>query len=48
MDRWGEGIVRAHVALDDYLTYRRKSAPQSYIGFTYSFGQSRVTLKPSG
>jgi hypothetical protein len=41
VDRWGEGIVRTHIALDDYLTYRRRYAPQSYIGFTWLYQHAK-------
>ena len=40
LERWGEGIIRAHTILERFLAFRRKSARNSYEDFTWLFEQA--------
>ena len=40
LERWGEGIIRAHAVLERFLVFRRKSARNSYEDFTWLFKQA--------
>ena len=40
LERWGEGIIRAHAVLGRFLVFRRKSARNSYEDFTWLFKQA--------
>ncbi len=40
LERWGEGIIRAHTILERFLVFRRKSARNSYEDFTWLFEQA--------
>ncbi len=40
LERWGEGIIRAHTVLERFLAFRRKSARNSYEDFTWLFEQA--------
>ena len=40
LERWGEGIIRAHAILERFLVFRRKSARNSYEDFTWLFEQA--------
>ena len=40
LERWGEGIIRAHTLLERFLVFRRKSARNSYEDFTWLFEQA--------
>jgi hypothetical protein len=40
LERWGEGIIRAHTILERFLIFRRKSQSNSYADFTWLFEQA--------
>ena len=40
LERWGEGIIRAHTVLERFLAFKRKSASNSYEDFTWLFEQA--------
>jgi hypothetical protein len=40
LERWGEGIIRAHAVLERFLVFKRKSARNSYEDFTWLFKQA--------
>jgi len=40
LERWGEGIIRAHSILERFLVFRRKSARNRYEDFTWLFEQA--------
>jgi hypothetical protein len=40
LERWGEGIIRAHAVLERFLVLKRKSARNSYEDFTWLFKQA--------
>jgi hypothetical protein len=50
MERWGDGIIRAHTILERFLDFRRKSAGDSYTDFTWLVEQAttihRNTARP--
>jgi hypothetical protein len=40
LERWGEGIIRAHTILERFLIFRRTSQSNSYADFTWLFEQA--------
>jgi hypothetical protein len=40
LERWGEGIIRAHTVLERFLAFKRKSARNSYENFTWLFEEA--------
>jgi hypothetical protein len=45
LERWGEGIIRAHTVLGRFLAFRRKSTPNSYEDFTWLCEQATSSDK---
>lgn len=40
LERWGEGVIRAHQVLERFLVFRRTSARHTYEDFTWLFQEA--------
>jgi hypothetical protein len=41
LERWGEGIVRTHEVLEEFLKWRRETGPQSYRAYSWVYAKAK-------